>query len=452
MTDTAEDTFSSQYWKTRYAKGGTSGAGSYGRLAQYKAQMINAIAAYHGIESAIEFGMGDGNQARLFEFDRFIGTDIVPQVIDAARVEFADRPNWSFKTNDDFDAAPERAELCLSLDVIYHLLEDEVFEDYMTRMAAASKRYLLIYSSDRGDGGGARHVKHRNYSKWLAQNTDFREIKAWDNPHAYSPGKSPKDTSFAAFKLFEKVAKTPARARSTVIRGHMASYPARAGIVELAVASVIDQIDHLHLVLNEFDAVPESLAKMDKLTVILPDEDLKDVGKFLPEAGPDDHVFLLDDDIRYAPDHVSLTMDNAARIGLQNRVFGYHGSRYPEGGTTVQNRDRFPMNIRYLEARRVDQLGTGTVYALGRNIPAFAYMASSQKFTDVRFAHWVYEQGLEAWSLPRRKGRFPSLLGEGGTDPDDTIADTFTLNWPQHVRDEVAIYAGRAPDITFSYA
>ena len=34
-------TFESQsYWKERYAKGGTLGAGSYGRLAQFKSEVI----------------------------------------------------------------------------------------------------------------------------------------------------------------------------------------------------------------------------------------------------------------------------------------------------------------------------------------------------------------------------------------------------------------------------
>ena len=45
-----------------------------------------------------------------------------------------------------------KADLSLSLDVIYHLVEDDVFEYYMRTLFEASNGYVIIYASDSDDG------------------------------------------------------------------------------------------------------------------------------------------------------------------------------------------------------------------------------------------------------------------------------------------------------------
>ena len=53
---------SEAYWQRRYQDGQGSGAGSYGQLAQFKAEYLNRFVAEHAIADVIEFGCGDGNQ------------------------------------------------------------------------------------------------------------------------------------------------------------------------------------------------------------------------------------------------------------------------------------------------------------------------------------------------------------------------------------------------------
>jgi hypothetical protein len=54
---------SKQYWIDRYKyKTGTSGAGSYGIYAEYKAEIINEFMSKNGINNVLELGCGDGNQ------------------------------------------------------------------------------------------------------------------------------------------------------------------------------------------------------------------------------------------------------------------------------------------------------------------------------------------------------------------------------------------------------
>jgi hypothetical protein len=58
------------------------------------------------------------------------------------------------------------------LDVIYHLIEDPVFDEYMRRLFAASERFVILYSSDSDDNHGyeGTHVRQRKFTRWVAEN------------------------------------------------------------------------------------------------------------------------------------------------------------------------------------------------------------------------------------------------------------------------------------------
>ena len=72
---------SAKYWEDRYARGGTSGAGSYGRAAEWKAQIVNAWVRELGITSVIDWGCGDGNQLSLADYPRYLGLDRSPSAV-----------------------------------------------------------------------------------------------------------------------------------------------------------------------------------------------------------------------------------------------------------------------------------------------------------------------------------------------------------------------------------
>lgn len=57
---------SSQYWVERYqSEGWHSGAGSYGRLAEFKAEVLNDFVAKNDVQSVLELGSGDGTRLPL---------------------------------------------------------------------------------------------------------------------------------------------------------------------------------------------------------------------------------------------------------------------------------------------------------------------------------------------------------------------------------------------------
>jgi hypothetical protein len=64
-----------------------------------------------------------------------------------------------------------KADLCMSLDVTYHIIEDEYFELYMKNLFELSNRYVLIYSINSNDNKNSQpHVKHRQFLDWISKN------------------------------------------------------------------------------------------------------------------------------------------------------------------------------------------------------------------------------------------------------------------------------------------
>lgn len=125
-----EFTSSADYWETRYALNGNSGAGSYGRMARFKASIINEFMKTNDINTVVEFGCGDGNQLTQANYPNYLGIDVSQKAIELCKNRFKDDVSKSFCHVDDVNNS--KAELSMSLDVIYHLVEDAVYNKYMT--------------------------------------------------------------------------------------------------------------------------------------------------------------------------------------------------------------------------------------------------------------------------------------------------------------------------------
>ena len=158
---------SRDYWERRYRAGGNSGSGSYGELAEFKASVLNEFVVQNNIQSVIEFGCGDGNQLRDARYPSYLGFDVSVRAVELCQQIFRENPAMSFRLMDIYSG--EQAELGLSLDVIYHLVEDRVFEEYMSRLFASSTRYVIIYSSNKEYDVHKQdpHVKHRVFTDWV---------------------------------------------------------------------------------------------------------------------------------------------------------------------------------------------------------------------------------------------------------------------------------------------
>ena len=192
---------SGQYWEERYRSGRNSGAGSYGRLADFKAAFLNDFYKNNGITSHIDFGVGDGNQLSLLTPENYIGVDVAHTVIERARNRFAELKNYRFILTSELEGV-DRCDLSSSIDVIYHLIEDQVFEECMRRLFLFARRFVIIYSSNVDGRPGATHVRHRRFTDFVEANLpDWRLVQHTPNIYPYDPSRR-NDTSFADFYVF----------------------------------------------------------------------------------------------------------------------------------------------------------------------------------------------------------------------------------------------------------
>jgi len=194
---------SKSYWERRYQKGRTSGVGSYGRLAEFKAEVLNGFVEKNNIGSVIEFGCGDGTQLTFARYPRYVGVDVAQGSVALCRTRFAADSSKSFYLVGQVPDSLGRFDLVLSLDVIYHLVEDEVFNTYMKSLFERAGRYIIIYSSNKVEDSGVPHVRHRRFTDWIAKHaSQWKQTGFIPNKYPHDP-KSPDDTSFADFYIFE---------------------------------------------------------------------------------------------------------------------------------------------------------------------------------------------------------------------------------------------------------
>ena len=194
---------SKAYWERRYRQGGNSGAGSYDRLAEFKAEVLNEFVKDNNIKTVIEFGCGDGNQLLMAQYPNYTGFDVSPTVLQQCKKLFKDDSTKTFKHVDEYKT--DQAELSLSLDVIYHLVEDSIFEMYLKQLFSSATKYVIIYSSNIDIHQQVQHVRQRKFTPWIESNIrSWKLVKTIPNRYPFDEA-DPKNTTFADFFVYQKV-------------------------------------------------------------------------------------------------------------------------------------------------------------------------------------------------------------------------------------------------------
>jgi hypothetical protein len=193
------------YWENRYLYEKDSGPGSYGRLADFKAEILNSFVKENDIKTVIEYGCGDGNQLSLSNYPKYIGYDVSNKAIAICNERFSNDSTKEFKVISSENTVYEKAELTLSLDVLFHLIEDEVFNEYMNRLFETSTKYVIIYSSNYEESI-ASHVRCREFTKWITSNVSdtWQLYQKIDNQYPFDKD-DPQNTSFADFYIYRKI-------------------------------------------------------------------------------------------------------------------------------------------------------------------------------------------------------------------------------------------------------
>ena len=189
---------SSDYWEQRYNSRRTSGNGSYGRLAVFKAEVINSFIEEHNIESVLDFGCGDGNQASLLNCQKYIGFDVSKTAIKQCKKRFVTDVTKTF-TNIIEDLKP--VNLIISCEVLFHLVEFDVFIQYLQKLFELSNKFIIIYSSNNNSEDMPPtlcHIKHRKFTRIILEH-----FPKWSLIKSI-PNKFPEEC-FSDFYIYEKV-------------------------------------------------------------------------------------------------------------------------------------------------------------------------------------------------------------------------------------------------------
>jgi SAM-dependent methyltransferase len=189
-----------EYWEARYRDGGDSGAGSAGRLLDFKTMFVNAFIAENAIADVLDLGCGDGRLLSRLHVPRYIGVDVSATALACCVARF---PQHRFVPYATLDALAT-ADVAMSLDVIFDLVEDAEFARYMRTLFAHARRFVLIYASNTESNWPVPHVRHRRFTEHVArEEADWRLLAHVPNPYPFDPD-APDDTSFADFFVYAR--------------------------------------------------------------------------------------------------------------------------------------------------------------------------------------------------------------------------------------------------------
>ena len=141
----------------------------------------------------------------LANYKNYIGFDVSQTAINICKNKFYNDSNKTFIHLTDNIINYKKADLSISLDVIFHLLENNVFESYMNNLFNSSNKYVIIYSSNY-DKKRYKIVRHRKFTDWIDQYLSSSwKIKEYI-PNKYPRGsKFSGTTSYCNFYIYEKI-------------------------------------------------------------------------------------------------------------------------------------------------------------------------------------------------------------------------------------------------------
>ena len=95
-------------------------------MAEFKSHFLNQFVKDKQIKHVLELGCGDGNQLSYAKYPKYTGFDVSPDAVSMCAKKFSADLTKTFHLLDEY--TPADYDLSLSLDVIYHLVEQPVFE------------------------------------------------------------------------------------------------------------------------------------------------------------------------------------------------------------------------------------------------------------------------------------------------------------------------------------
>ena len=192
----------------------------------------------------------------------------------------------------------------------------------------------------------------------------------------------------------------------TLVVAGMATMPSRLESFELALNSILPQVDRLFLFLDRFEA---PYISADPKVVVLTSElfgDLRANGKLmgLNMAGSDAYYFCVDDDIIYPPDYVQRNLQFLKQHD-DKVVCSVHASRIQaDFSNYLTDRAILHRSHPLAQSTRVDVAGTCTA-AFHTGILEFDVRQwETTNMVDLNFALECKKRNIPILSMPRNEG------------------------------------------------
>ena len=174
---------SGKYWEKRYSSWWDSWKWSYNEHAKYKSKILNNIIKDNNISTVIEFWCWDWNNLKYYNIKKYIGFDVSKTAIIKCKENYKNDENKSFiyYIPNLFKSGWLQSQLVISFEVIFHLIEDEIYYKYMADLFNSSSSYVLIFSTNKKNiNMTSAHYKDRVFTKDIPNN--FKLIKEFKTP------------------------------------------------------------------------------------------------------------------------------------------------------------------------------------------------------------------------------------------------------------------------------
>lgn len=192
---------SRKYWNRRYKKNrGATLAPRDPQSVELASQKITNFITQNKILSVLDYGCGDCFFLDHIRVPHYHGVDISDFVINKMKKKYELDAAKDFFWNRDMPK--KKYDLVLSLDVFDNLVEQSLFEEYVSNLCFCTNKYLFITGSNKdSEGNSSTHVRTRSFSKVLEER-DFEVVNQTKLPNG------------SILYLYEKISQTEKEKRA----------------------------------------------------------------------------------------------------------------------------------------------------------------------------------------------------------------------------------------------
>ncbi|WP_262027453.1 glycosyltransferase family 2 protein [Microvirga sp. Mcv34] len=339
----------------------------------------------------------------------------------------------------DLVSAPAPAALMLKR----HVFDEIGYFDTVTALAEAEMRDRIqlaygagslqavtdpVCSAIPGAGHSALEISAEKTAHYI------RSYQAWHK--AVSDARSqpyvPFPVTNRSFSPHEDILVEGKRFLAEPVVAFMATFPKRQKHLARAVQSLLPQVDHLFIYMNDYEKIPDFLLN-ERITALPAShlEDLRDIGKFYHMSDvPTGYFFTVDDDIEYPDDYCDTLVrkiedyDRKAIVGVHGVIFEHPLQRF-----FSPNRTTFRFQRALDVDAKVNLIGTGTM-AFHSSTIAFEPGSLPKGMADIGVAIAAKVNNVDMIAVTRPEKWLTPILVKG--QDDQSLWEEFRENDDEH--------------------